>query len=1073
MSEEEHQQLAAPQPPQKMEEIRAENAALRQRVMELEQHIEQLLPYQSFFEQIPISLMIYDLQGVNIASNRQSEILFNTPRAAIEGQFAILADPESQEKGFADQFCRAMEGEIASLQPTPYDVVRAGFHGQPDSPIVWIETTYIPLRDTAGTIRCIGEINLDVTRPMHMEEVRNQAEAALQQAYVEMEQRVKQRTAELNDINIKLQEEVYRSEQALRNLHTSEEQYRAIFEKNAAIKLLIDPASTKIVEANSAAAAFYGYPIEELQGMPIANINISPIAEIQQAIQQALAGKHQIFHFPHRLASGEVRDVEVFASPIAMQERTIIYSIVHDITERNQAETALRNSEAQFRAFFEQAPLGIGVSRNGVTLMVNPAYRRMFGYTEDDVLEGTSILENVAPDERAALFERAQQRYHGELTETQHEMMCRRKDGSMFPAFYDVARIVLSDGEPASVAFFSDITRIKETEAALQQAHNALEQRVEERTIELEHAVMRLQEEIHERRRLMDALREQEEMLRAVLDASPDIISHVSRDGQIFWSSQAKHDILGLARSADTQEQWIHGIHPEDQEETLELFRHIFLHSDEPHQRRFRVQHADGSWIVLESRARVLKNQQGQPESVVSISRDVTKQVQLEHHLQQARLQAEAAARSKDEFLANMSHELRTPLNAMLGITESLQDYVYGPMTHRQSEMLAKIEQSGHHLLDLINDVLDLARIEAGQLDVQTGVVHVEPLCQQSLQSIKQDAAKKDITVSFERDERVTELTADEKRLKQMLDNLLSNAAKFTPRGGRIGLQVKADTTRGTIDFIVWDSGIGIPDHEVPRMFEPFVQLDSGLARKYEGTGLGLSLVARLTELLGGTISVESVVGKGSRFIVSLPGEVSQSSASEPTAMPAQPTTTPPQPPQPLVLLAEDNTTTAELLVDYLSMKGYRVVLAEEGQQVLDRIREERPANHLDGRAYARHGRAGSHTPHSCRRSPGRYPHNCPHRNGNARRPRHMPGSGCQRIPQQTRAPEISAGGHQRICPDMRNAKWRMQNGECPRPSVGFTCIVCCFAHRKKYTQSVCSSCSQQKHQTADRWMRH
>jgi PAS domain S-box-containing protein len=943
MSEEEHQQLAAPQP-QEMEELQAENAALRQRVMELEQQVEQLVPYQSFFEQIPISLMIYDLQGLNIASNRQSEILFNTPRAAIECQFNIFADPESQEKGFVDQCRRALDGDTASLPPTPYDVVRAGFHGQPDNPIVWIETTYIPLRDTAGTIRCIGEINLDVTCRMHTEEVRNQAESALQQAYAEMEQRVAQRTAELNEINIKLQEEVYRSEQALRNLHTSEEQYRAIFEKNAAIKLLVDPADVKIVEANSAAAAFYGYTIEELQGMPIANINSSPIAEIQHAIQHILAGERQIFHFPHRLASGEVRDVEVFASPIAMQERTIIYSIVHDITERKQAETALRNSEAQFRAFFEQAPLGIGVSREGVALMVNPAYRRMFGYTQDDVLQGTSILENVAPDERAALMERAQQRYRGELGETRHEMMCLRKDGSMFPAFYDVARIVLSDGEPASVAFFSDITHIKETEAALQQAHNALEQRVEERTMELEHAVMRLQEEVQERRRLMDVLREQEEMLRAVLDASPDIISRVSAEGEILWSSQAKHEVLGIACSSGSQEQWIHCIHPEDQKATLELFRHIFLHPDEPHQRRFRVQHANGSWIVLESHARLLKDQQGQPDSLVSVSRDVTKQVEMEHNLQQARQQAEAAARSKDEFLANMSHELRTPLNAMLGITESLQDYVYGPMPHRQLEMLAKIEQSGHHLLALINDVLDLARIESGQLDVQSSAVHIESLCQQSLQSIKQNAAKKDIAVSLERDERITELTTDEKRLNQILDNLLANAVKFTPRGGRIGLQVKADTTRGRIDFIVWDSGIGIPDHEVPRMFEPFVQLDSGLARKYEGTGLGLSLVARLTDLLGGTISVESVVGKGSQFTVSFPVEVSDVSAPQHADIPAEPTVTPTPPPQPLVLLAEDNPTTAELLVDYLSMKGYRVVLAEEGQQVLDRIREERPA---------------------------------------------------------------------------------------------------------------------------------
>jgi PAS domain S-box-containing protein len=229
------------------------------------------------------------------------------------------------------------------------------------------------------------------------------------------------------------------------------------------------------------------------------------------------------------------------------------------------------------------------------------------------------------------------------------------------------------------------------------------------------------------------------------------------------------------------------------------------------------------------------------------------------------------AVRTKDEFLANMSHELRTPLNAVLGLSEALQEEVYGALNDRQRSLLQAIEESGRHLLDLINDILDLSKIEAGKTDLDITLIALEDMCQASLRMIRQSASKKRIRVAENMDYSIQHMQADERRLKQILVNLLSNAVKFTPERGMIGLDVIGDREHHTVHFTVWDTGIGIPDDKMDRLFKPFVQIDSKLSKQYAGTGLGLALVGRLTEMHGGSISIESEVGQGSRFTVSLP----------------------------------------------------------------------------------------------------------------------------------------------------------------------------------------------------------
>jgi len=306
------------------------------------------------------------------------------------------------------------------------------------------------------------------------------------------------------------------------------------------------------------------------------------------------------------------------------------------------------------------------------------------------------------------------------------------------------------------------------------------------------------------------------------------------------------------------------------------------------------------------------------------------------------------AARLKDEFLASMSHELRTPLNAVLGLSEALQEQVYGPLNERQLRSLYSIEESGRHLLALINDILDVSKIEAGKVELEIGPVSVETVCQASLGLIKQAAHKKRLKVSSSFGSAVTTIQADQRRLKQILVNLLGNAVKFTPEGGAMGLEVVGDAEEQVVHFTVWDTGIGISPAEMGRLFKPFVQLDSSLSRRHAGTGLGLVLVHRMTEMHGGGVSVESELGKGSRFTISLPwkavGESRGVGVWEKGESTSLPILVPPSSHRSTtVLLAEDNEDSIHTICDYLLAQGYRVVVAWNGAEALERAREERP----------------------------------------------------------------------------------------------------------------------------------
>ncbi|MCB0164374.1 MAG: PAS domain S-box protein, partial [Anaerolineae bacterium] len=323
--------------------------------------------------------------------------------------------------------------------------------------------------------------------------------------------------------------------------------------------------------------------------------------------------------------------------------------------------------------------------------------------------------------------------------------------------------------------------------------------------------------------------------------------------------------------------------------------------------------------------------------------------------LRAANIELAHAARLKDEFLANMSHELRTPLNAILSMSEILKMETYGSLNDEQKNTLKYIEEGGRHLLALINEILDLSKIEAGQLELDLRSINIDEVCQASLLFIKQMALKKQIKVISTFDSTIDTIEGDERRLKQILVNLLSNAAKFTPSKGSIGLEVEKDTANNLIHFIVWDTGIGISKADQKRLFDPFVQIDSSLAREYEGTGLGLALVQRLTEMHNGRVTVESEVGKGSRFTVSLP--IGRNSKKEQTPLAKQLATDEPPSPinwpqtrnvpldtgQALILVVDDNEASRIALTDLLKHKNYQVIIAKSGIEAITKAKGEHP----------------------------------------------------------------------------------------------------------------------------------
>ncbi|WP_255604274.1 CHASE domain-containing protein [Oscillochloris sp. ZM17-4] len=452
-----------------------------------------------------------------------------------------------------------------------------------------------------------------------------------------------------------------------------------------------------------------------------------------------------------------------------------------------------------------------------------------------------------------------------------------------------------------------------------------------------------------QRQQAAETLRRSEERYRALIEKSAITFSLISADGKVLYNSPNYERGLGYQPGERVGGNAFGLVHPDDMPQIIVLFGEVLANLGASRTVEYRAHHKDGSWRWMESTGTNLLAEPAVGAVVVNM-RDITDRKHREEEIRElnselerrvaartadlSQLNAELtrALRTKDEFLATMSHELRTPMNGILAFSEMLAEQIAGPLNERQMRSVRQIEVSGRHLLTLINDILDLSKIEAGQMDVSMETHHIAEICEVSMHFVREIAVRKGLQLSFTCNDTAALMEIDAKRLKQILVNLLGNAIKFTPEGGQVRLDVVADAERGAVAFAVADTGIGVAPEDMGRLFQPFTQLDAGLDRQHEGTGLGLALVRRLVDLLGGSVRVESAgAGQGCQFTVELPW---RDHAAPAEGGPARAAT---------ILLADDNERTITSISAQLRQHGHRVVVARNGEEAIIRAAESRP----------------------------------------------------------------------------------------------------------------------------------
>ncbi len=468
-------------------------------------------------------------------------------------------------------------------------------------------------------------------------------------------------------------------------------------------------------------------------------------------------------------------------------------------------------------------------------------------------------------------------------------------------------------------------------------------------------------------------LKESEQRNRLLLNSTGEGIYGVDREGSCIFINPAGAHSLGYADPSELVGKKIHQlIHHSHADGAPLLVEHCratqtYLSGKQADVDDEVFWRADGSQFPVEYHSHPIFQENALIGAVVTFS-DITERKKAEQALKKAHTELaderallaqrvetrtaelnlanaelEKTAKAKDAFLASMSHELRTPLTTIMGLTEFLSDQLYGPLNENQDKALNTIQESSQHLLALINDVLDVAKVEAGKMELNWDDVPVQQLAESSLRLIHQQAQKKGLKVSTVIDPDVHILRGDPRRLKQVLINLLGNAVKYTPDGGAIGLEIEGNREQGEVVIRVRDNGIGIPQEELGGLFRPFMQVGNTITRSGDGTGLGLALVYRMTELHGGCVEVESAPGKGSLFSIRLPWNETENGK---TAAPEAGTADNDHlalPDDVTMIVAEDNPAIQSLLKEYLEKHLSRVLLANSGDEVLRLAKGNRP----------------------------------------------------------------------------------------------------------------------------------
>ena len=683
-----------------------------------------------------------------------------------------------------------------------------------------------------------------------------------------------------------------RRDQAGEELRQSESRLRSLFE-HAEDLIIACRLDGTILNVNRAIEKTLGWSRDELIRQNISLIVTPASVELgHERVRRALAGEKlpKIFELEAIRRDGILVPAEGWAHFIRdTAGRPIEHlGVFRDITERRRAEEAIRESEARYRSLFDNANDSIlTFTLEGVVTSVNRAYERLTDWTRDELI-GLNWDALIAPVDRERMADRTRRALAGEKLPSQFEVRTLCKDGRVVALEGRTRMQRDSDGRPTGFqGIYRDITERKRAEEALRESeerYRVMFAEAQERGHVLDR-LYRVMASMQVSLNSQDRLRAFVEGVHEVLGfdrfyvalASPDLAAFevVAAAGVEMFERLPLTPAAGPLYHAFATRQPLAILSDED------LRRVPAVGAEYRDRSYFRSRRFIVAPLIAGDRVIGIASADNKttrrPITPANVELFTLVSQQLATALEEARLYAEverkstelgSASHHKSEFLANMSHELRTPLNAIIGFSEVLSERMFGELNEKQDEYLKDIHASGQHLLSLINDILDLSKIEAGRMELEVTDFDLPTAIENALMLVRERAARRGIELHRSVDERLGQIRADERKLRQVLLNLLSNAIKFTPEGGCIGVEAKP--LDGSIEVSVSDTGVGIAPEDQEAVFEEFRQVGTA-EKKMEGTGLGLALSRKFIELHGGNIWVKSQVGEGSTFTFTVP----------------------------------------------------------------------------------------------------------------------------------------------------------------------------------------------------------
>ena len=601
--------------------------------------------------------------------------------------------------------------------------------------------------------------------------------------------------------------------------------------------VMVRDSADRLVEINAAARAILGAELADAilaggspeyvreDGTP------APYEELPRALALQTGRRVAASIIGIRRPSGEVTWIRWESVPLLHADGSVdrVVTSFVDVTPLKQALSELAESRAALEAAEEAGRVGTWALELGgrERLTWSAGCRKLFGLRPDEDASEERFWALVHPDDRALVSGVEREALVGE-------------------GEYDVRfRIVLADGE---VRWIHD--------------HAAVQRDAQGRPVKMIGSARDMTKEVHAER----ARAASERRFRAAFESSATGMAMSAPDGRFLAVNQALCRFLGYSEGELLRLGWGPVTHPEDRERTDDVVRRLAA-GESHHQIAKRYLRSDGAVVWSEVTAAAIRDENGDYQYAIAQMVDITEKRRAEAAIQEAAV-ARAENAAKTRFLAGMSHELRTPLNAVLGFAQLLRRQDAGNLNDRQARYVNNIVTSGQQLLALVNDLLDMAKVEAGEMDVSVEAVAVQACVDDVLAQMAPLAVAAQVELAARRTLPGALVSADERRLRQILLNLVSNAVKFTAAGGRVG--VDCSRSDGHVEIAVADTGIGIAQADQETIFQAFKRVGSR-TKDVQGTGLGLALSRRLIEAMNGTISVRSVPGRGSTFTVTLP----------------------------------------------------------------------------------------------------------------------------------------------------------------------------------------------------------